>query len=254
MKALIVGLVVLLFTSAGFFTGMMLRWKLPDHHVSTDARDTVKLGIGLIATITALVLGLVTASAKSSFDDLNLTVKQSAAEVLMLDRTLARYGPETKEVRDELRQTVARRLRITWPESWAQSSVLDDMDVMRSSEGLFDKIRHLSPQNDDQRWLKAKALDLYESLLSARWVVVSGTASSIPRPFLTILIFWLSVTFGCFGLLAPRNATVIAVLLVCALSVGGAMFLILELDSPFDGVIRISPEPLRYAYARLDQD
>lgn len=253
MRAVIVGLIVFAFASAGFLIGLGLSARLPGHHLSSDARDTVKLGIGLIATITALVLGLVTASAKSSFDDLSVEVKKSAAETLMLDRTLARYGPETKGIREELRNALARRLEMTWPQNSVQPAILDSIEVTRNAERLVDQIRGLSPQNDDQRWLKTRALDLCESLLSARWVVVGGAGTSVPRPFIAVLVFWLTLIFGCFGLFAPRNATVVALLLICALSVGGAMFLILEMDSAFDGLIKVSPEPLRYAYTRLNQ-
>lgn len=253
MSAVFVGLIVFAFASGGFLVGLLLNARLPGHHLSNDARDTVKLGIGLIATLTALVLGLVTASAKSSFDDLSVEIKNSAAQVLMLDRTLARYGPETKEIREELRNALAHRLEMTWPQNRSQAEKLDSIDVTRGLERLVDQIRGLSPQNDDQRWLKSRALDLCESLLNARWVVFASAGASVPRPFLSVLIFWLTVIFGCFGLFAPRNATIIVVLLICALSVGGAMFLILEMDSPFDGLIKVSPEPLRYAYTRLNQ-
>src|SRR5262245_57327025 len=148
MRAIIVGLVVFAFASGGFILGMLLSTRLPEHHITNDAREVVKLGIGLIATITALVLGLVTASAKSSFDDLSVTVKQSAAQMLTLDRTLARYGPEAKQIREDLRATVAKRLEITWPENSMNPAILDSAEITRSSEHLVDGIRALSPQND----------------------------------------------------------------------------------------------------------
>jgi hypothetical protein len=72
-------------------------------------------------------------------------------------------------------------------------------------------------------------------------------------PFLVVMVFWLAVIFASFGLFAPRNATVIATLFVCALSVSGAIFLILELDSPFSGLLQISDAPLRNAIAHLGQ-
>ena len=252
MNAVAVGFVVVFFCSAGFLLGMFLSARLPEHHISNDSKDTVKQGIGLIATITALVLGLVTASVKNSFDDLNLAVKRSATEILILDRTLARYGPETKGIREELRTLINHRLQVIWSES-SGSVTLDTIDTTQRAERLEDQIRGLSPQNDDQRWLKSKALDLSESLLNARWVLVSSAGSSVPRPFVGILIFWLTVTFGCYGLFAPRNATVVAVLLVCAMSMGCAMFLLLAMASPFDGPIKISPNPLRYAYSQIGQ-
>jgi len=252
MNAVAVGFVVFFFCSAGFLLGMFISTRLPEHHISSDSKDIVKLGIGLIATITALVLGLVTASVKSSFDDLNLAVKRSATEILILDRTLARYGPETKGIREELRTLINHRMQVIWSES-SRSVTRDTIDTTRSAERLEDEIRGLSPQNDDQRWLKSKAIDVSENLLNARWVLASGAGSSVPRPFVGILIFWLTVTFGSFGLFAPRNATVVGVLLVCAISMGCALFLILAMASPFDGPIKISPDPLRYAASQVGQ-
>jgi hypothetical protein len=71
--------------------------------------------------------------------------------------------------------------------------------------------------------------------------------------FLVVLLFWLAITFASFGLLAPPNVTVISILFVCTLSVSAAVFLILEMDGPFEGFITVSPEPLRYALAHLNQ-
>lgn len=250
MSPLIIGLLVFGFTSVGFLLGMWAAYKLPEHHLTNDSRETVKLGIGLVATITALVLGLITASVKSNFDDLNEGVKRSAAQVLTIDRNLARYGPETQPIREHLREAVGQRLDSTWPKN---SSLRASLDPVTGGERVADEIRRLSPQNDDQRWLKSRAMEMVENILNERWMLIAGSGSSVPKPFLAILVFWLTVTFGCFGVFAPRNPTVIAILLVCTLSVAFAMFLILEMDGPFDGLIRISPEPLRYAYARIAQ-
>lgn len=125
--------------------------------------------------------------------------------------------------------------------------------MTRGAERVVERIRGLSPQNDNQRWLQSRALDLGEALLQARWVVFSSVGTSVPVPFLAVLLFWLTISFASFGLFAPRNATVIAVLFVCALSIAGAVFLILEMDGPFEGLIKISPDPLRYAYSRINQ-
>lgn len=115
----------------------------------------------------------------------------------------------------------------------------------------MDRIRALTPQTDAQRWLQARALEQSEALLKTRWAVFGGLGTSVPWPFLIVLVFWLTITFTSFGLQAPGNATVIAVLVVCALSVAGAVFLVLEMDGPFEGVIQVSAEPMRYALARL---
>ena len=253
MNPTAIGMLVFACTFGGALAGIWLRAVLPEHHLSDESKDTVKVGIGLIATMTALVLGLVTASAKSSFDALDTAVKHTAADVLTLDRTLARYGSESREVREALYHAVERRLEMSWPQKSARASELEIPDMTRGAEGLVDRIRGLSPQNDNQRWLQSRALDLGEALLEARWVIFSGVGTSVPVPFLAVLLFWLTISFASFGLFAPRNATVIAVLFVCALSVAGAVFLILEMDGPLEGLIKISPDPLRYAYSRLNQ-
>ena len=242
-------------TFGGALLGMRLRTSLPEHHLDAESRDTVKLGIGLIATMTALVLGLVTASAKSSFDAVDTAVKQTAIEILTLDRVLARYGSETGEIRKGLQDAIGARIDMIWP---PDSSKPANLDPMRSGAGsrterLADAIRGLKPRDDSQRALQSRALDLTEALLQARWLVLAGTEISVPVPFLVILLFWLTIIFASFGLFAPRNATVIAVLFVCALSVGSAVFLVLELDAPFEGLLRVSADPLRYAHAHLNQ-
>ena len=120
-------------------------------------------------------------------------------------------------------------------------------------EELADGIRGLTPRDASQRALQSRALDLAEALLQARWLVFASTGTSVPLPFFVVLLFWLTITFASFGLFAPRNATVLVALFVCALSVGGAVFLILEMDGPFDGLVKVSADPLRYAHAHLNQ-
>ena len=168
MTPTVIGTLVFVCTFGGALVGLWLRAALPDQHLSDDSKDTVKVGIGLIATMTALVLGLVTASAKSSFDALNTAVKHTAADVLALDRTLARYGPESKAVRETLAQVIAQRLETTWPQHSSPVARLDHLEVTRGGEGLVEQIRGLAPQNEHQRWLQAHAVALSEALLDAR--------------------------------------------------------------------------------------
>ena len=125
--------------------------------------------------------------------------------------------------------------------------------VVSTGEGLADAIRGLKPRDDSQRGLQSRALDLAETLLQTRWLVLAGAESSVPLPFLVVLLFWLTVIFGSFGVFARPNAMVLAALFVCALSIGAALFLVLEMDSPFDGLIKVSADPLRYAYTHLNQ-
>jgi hypothetical protein len=251
----VIGLTAFACTFGGALLGIWLHAVLPAHHVNADSRDTVKVGIGLIATMTALVLGLVTASAKGAFDAVDMGVKETAIEMLTLDRALARFGPETSAIRTGLKQAVGNRIETIWPQSPASPEILDPMGsgAVLAAERLTEAIRGLQPRNDSQRALQSRALDLAEGLLQARWLALTGTASSVPVPFLAILLFWLTITFTSFGLFAPRNGTVLAVLFFCALSVGSAVFLVLEMDAPFDGLLKVSAEPWRYAYTHLNQ-
>ena len=255
MNSTRVGLVVFICVFGGVVLGMWLRTILPKHHLDSDSKDTVKVGIGLIATMTALVLGLVTASAKSAFDGVNAGVKQTAINLLTLDRVLARYGPETGEVRKDLQQLLAARIDTVWPQG---SSERVDQDPMKTgsaftAERLAEAIRGLAPRDESQRALRSRALDLMETTLQARWLLFASGETSIPVPFLVVLLFWLTITFTSFGLFAPRNVTVLAVLFVCALSVTSALFLVVEMDGPFDGLIKASADPLRYAHAHINQ-
>ena len=255
MNPTIIGMIVFTCTFGGALLGMWLRTILPKHHIDADSKETVNLCVGLIATMTALVLGLVTASAKSSYDDVDTAVKQTAIEILVLDRALARYGSETGEIRKGLQHAIGARIDMIWRQGSSKPSNLDPISsgAGLQAERLAGAIRALKPRNDSQRAFQSQAIDLSETLLKARWLVLAGTERSVPVPFLVILVFWLTIIFASFGLFAPRNATVLAVLFVCALSVACAVFLILEMDMPFQGLIKVSADPLRYAFAHLNQ-
>jgi hypothetical protein len=237
----------------GALLGMFLRIVVPAHHLSEDSKDVIKLGMGLIATMAALVLGLVIATAKSSYDTQDAAVKHTAAKVLLLDRMLSNYGSETKEVRELLRQTIASRLEAIWPADPTQRARLDAPEAVFAVRGIEARILQLSPQNNAQRWLQTQALRIGRDIMETRWFVLGSLSRSIPVPFLVVVVFWLTIIFGSFGLFAPRNATVVVVLFLCALSVAGSIFLILELDQPFAGLMKISSAPLRYTLSHLGQ-
>jgi len=232
---------------------MLVRTAVPVDHLNSESKDVVKLAMGLIATMAALVLGLLTASAKSSFDTLDSEVKQGAANIILLDRVLAQYGPETKDTRDLLRQAVVYRLKVTWPEEASRPTQLDTPETTPTVEGIQARIRALSPQNDGQRWLQSKAMTISGDLAAARWLMFAQVSSAIPLLFLVVLVVWLTVLFGSFGVLAPRNATVIAALALCALSVSGSIFLILEMSRPLEGLIKVNSAPLHFALSHLGQ-
>ena len=207
--------------------------------------------MGLVATMTALLLGLVTAAARSSFDSQDATMRTNATNIVTLDRLLARYGPETRATRDLIRKAVAFRVETTWPSDGSASAGLAQAQDTPAVEEVENQILQLVPATDAQRWFKSEALRLTEDVIKARWRSLGSQGGSVPILFLAVVIFWLTVTFVSFGLYAPPNASVITVLFVAAISVAAAVFLTLELDGPFDGLIKISSGPMRYVLSQL---
>ncbi len=250
MSSMAISSVVFACVFGGALFGLLLRALLPTHHLGAESKDLVKVGMGLIATMAALVLGLLIASAKSSFDSQKSELAQMSANVILLDRLLAHYGPETKEARDLLRGAVTSLLERIWHENDSQSAKFQPTTAY---EKLYDMIQDLTPKNEAQRSLQAQALKVGIDIAQTRLLLFAQRGSSIPLPFLVVLVFWLTILFASFSLFAPANATVVATLLVCTLSVSGAIFLILELDRPFDGLIQISSGPLRNALTQLGQ-
>lgn len=228
-----------------------LRTVLPEHHLTADSKDVVKLGMGLIATMAALVLGLLIASAKGSYDTQRNALTQVSANIVLLDRVLAHYGAETQEARAMLHRAVFRVIDQLWPERNSRAAELDP--TADGGEALNEELQALSPQNEAQRSLQAKALGITMDTAQTRWLMFEQEGSSIPALFLLMLVFWLTIIFISFGLFAPPNATVSGTLFLCALSVSGAIFLILELDGPFDGLIQISGMSMHEALAHLGQ-
>jgi hypothetical protein len=229
--------------------GRALRRLLPEEHLTSDSRDTIKLAMGLVATMAALVLGLLVSSAKGSYDAERSEVIQMAAKVAFFDRVLTNYGPEAAGARAGFHEVVKDAVRQMWPgEAGAPAHLAPDT---RAGNAVYSAIEGLSPHDDAQRKLKDQATTLATDFAQLRSLLVAQSVASISEPMLIILVSWLVVIFLGFSVLAPPNPTVIFALMVSALAVSGAIFLILELDQPFGGVIRISTEPMLNALHQL---
>lgn len=224
---------------AGALAGMGVRAIIPKHHLGPENSDLIKLGVGLIGTMSALVLGLLVASTKSSYDTKKSELAQMAGNVILLDRILAHYGAEAADARGALRTTVAAMA------GGANSS--NNLEQF----GRAARVEALMPQTEAQRTLKSQAESLAINLGQTRWLLFAQSGTSISTPFLVIVVFWLTVLYLSFGLFAPANVTAFTTLFVSAVSVAGAMFLILELDHPFGGLMQIPDTPLRDALAVL---
>ncbi len=233
--------------------GLWLHAVLPEHHLDDDSRDIVKLGTGLVATISALVLSLLISSAKTSFDKMNDELVQSGARLIQLDRTLAAYGPETRDIRNLLKQHYTTGLDLLFSGSKSQEARLDTPETVGRIEGIVARLRQLSPGNDVQRALQSDAIATANEMTRTRWLFLLQTQEPMPMSLLVLLVSWLAIIFMAFGLFAPRNATVITTLGLSALCAAGAIFLILEMNQPLTGFVRISSAPMRDALAHLGQ-
>lgn len=249
MTPIALSFVVLGFISAGAALGLFLGQTRVKHHLDPDAREVLKIGMGLIATLAALELGLLVAATKGTYDTQASSVREMAADFLLLDRLMAVYGPESKEARELLRQAMAALIRDL--EATAGPSETPPRAARVGMEDFYRKAASLAPRDDAQRATKDRTLSVFAELGQTRLRMITRVGASIPPPFLAVLVFWLVILFVGYGLLSPRNATVAAALAVCALSVSGALFLILELDHPFGGLMRIPTAPLRDALSLL---
>ena len=253
MSELAISLIVFACVFGSALLGIYLRSVLPEHHLGADAKDVVRLATGLVATMSALVLGLLITSAKGSFDRINSELVESATAVLQLDRTLAEYGPETAELRDRIKQHYTVVVDAIDSGDSSRLGSLDSRNAVIRLERMHAMIGALAARNELQRGQQARALQMMRELSAARWHVLLNRSESISMPLLIVLVSWLVIIFAAFGLFAPRNPTVVVALFLCALAATGAILLLLEMDRPLDGLIRISSAPLRDALAHLGQ-
>ncbi len=249
MSPAVLSCLIFALTLGGIVLGALLRTTLPQHHLSKDSQDIVRLGAGLIATIAALVLGLLIAAAKGSFDTQSGQVRQVTADFILLDALLEQYGPEAQPIRVEMRSVVGPLADRLWHEKPATAAAPFAMSA--KAESVYIAIQALSPKNDLQRSLQARAAQISTDLAQTRLMLFVETDSAIPAPFIAILAFWLIIIFASFSLFAALNVTVFSFLSLFALSASCAIFLILELSQPFTGLLMIPSTPLRNALAPL---
>lgn len=248
MSSFSISLIVFSVIFGGALLGFFLHTVLPERHLSPESRQTVVLGMGVIGTMSALVLGLLVASAKSTYDAQTNELMDASGKVIFLDDLLTEYGPESKEARNALRAGIEDAINRIWPREHPQHAQIEGAHTI---EVFFHQVQGLTPQDESQRMIKAQAMATAVSLLQARSLAVAQQSISTSMPLLVTLVFWLTINFISLGLFAPRNGTVIVTLFLCALAVSGAILLILELSNPLGGLFRVSSAPLRAALAHL---
>ena len=254
MNSLLVAVVALACLLAGALLGMALRARLPEHHLGQDTTDVIKLAAGFMATLAALILGLLIFAANADRRTVESEFNGALASAALLDRYLAAYGQDTQEARELLRHFLVRRFQARWP--------ADDFGPQEPAEApnrselveMEQRILRLAPRDDAQKWFQSQALQLANGLAQTRQLLTFQLAgNSLPMPTLIVLIFWIAAIFTSFGLLVKINSTVIVALSVSALSVAVAFYLILDLNGPFTGLIHIPSAPAHAILEALDK-
>ena len=248
MQNAAVGLIAFTVIFGGALIGVGVAQFLPEHHLDAETRSAVSVSVAIVGTLSALVIGLLISTASRSFLDRSAEVSDLSSDLIRIDRMLHRYGPEANDARMKLHVWASAKAQELFPE--AELPPRTNEDTLTLLESLQDAILSLAPKDPRQEFMRSRALALTVDITAARWKLVQHETSSIPIPFLILLMFWLGVVFASFGLFAPPNATAIAALLLCSMAVSGGIVMILELDSPFSSILHISPEPIRRA---LDQ-
>ncbi|CAD6530890.1 hypothetical protein LMG28727_02729 [Paraburkholderia kirstenboschensis] len=253
---------VLLLAATGI--GVWVRPLLPEEHKAHETVQLVQLVIGMLVTFAALVLGLMTASAKSAFDTASNDLRTYAADIIELDTTLRDYGSDTEPARNLLRVYTAAAIASTWPKEPAptgdypthlgspdNSQRLENVRLGEMLTSVGRQLRQLRAHDPLQQHALDDGLTQFRRVVDARWKIIEEAHSSISQPFLKTLTFWLCVIFLSFGLIAPRNALALVTISLGAVSIASAIYVIVDLDTPLTGPIMISSLPMRDALEHL---
>lgn len=251
MSAIAIGLIVAASVFAGAVLGTQLPRLLRPEHMSKESRDVVLLGTGMLSVLASLVLGLLIATAKSSYDSEDTNLRAYAADMIILDGTLRSYGDEALAARRALRDYATELLHNVWPDRPSSPYMVPSKQGLEMLQRAQEEIRRLKPADGYHRQRMDEALASSAAILRQRWLLIEESGPSVHPALIVILVSWITAIFVSFGMNAPRNPIVYAAFLICALAMGSAFFLILELDRPFEGVLQISSRPVMNAVANM---
>ena len=231
---LFIGLIVFGVISAGAFVGLVIKERLPKHHLNDETKNTVTVSMAVVATFSALVLGLLISNANTSFSALGGEVTTLSAQILRLDQLLRRYGPQTGSARETLRQYAELKTSDLFPNNPADVRLADPRayELLQQLEDSLLALKAASPRD---KWWLDQAMMHAGKIGDTRWLLAQQAGQGTPKAFVALLVFWLILLFASFGLFAPRNLTSAVTLTLCAVAVAGAIGMILELEQGFGG-------------------
>lgn len=252
MDPILVSSLVFALVFSGALLGMALRRALPQEHFGTDAKETVRLAVGLVVTMTGLVLGMLVSSAKTFYDAQKNNVAEISSEIVLLDHLLKIYGPESGQIRVEIRQLLGETIDRIWPDQSSRQSQLRPGD---GEQNFYQQLQVLVPKNAVQVAAKAEVMSMTLRIRETQWLMfLESEQNSMSLPLLMVVTSWLVAIFISFGVFAPPNSTVVVALIVCAMAVSAAIFVIMEMYSPFNGILKISPMAIHDALTQMSRD
>ena len=234
-------LVLILLSAA---VGSYVRLKLPDHHFNEATLGAMRIAVGLVATLSALVLSLLISSGKSSLDLVNTAIERNTVAMIRLDHTLAQFGPSTNDLRAQIKQDYVRWTSFLFSGTTGKTAEITSTEIIQSTYDIQERIFALQPVGPVQEKLQDHALQLWDDIFAGRWLALEHRRGLIPTPLIMILVGWLVVIFGIFGFSAPRSWSMCVVFLLCAISATTAIFVVLDMDTPFQGMVNASKTPM----------
>ena len=235
----------------GAAIGMAIRRTLPPDLLEGGSKEAIRLGAGFLSTLAALVIGLMIASAKNTYDTQNTNIRQLGTNAVLVDQMLTKYGPAAREARTLLREAIPSATARIWQESIA-AKASSNFVISSTSERFLDAVEALKPANEEQTSLKARIIQITTDMGRTRLLVFTQNENAIPVPFFVVLVFWLVLIFASFSLFAEPGPIEIASTLLFALSVSSALFLIVDLGHPFEGLMQISNHHLQVVLPKIE--
>ena len=251
MTIALFGLITFAVVFGGGLLGLLLGRLLPEKYHNDATQKIVQTATGMVSLIAALVLGLLVATAKNKFDTTNQTTQEFAAKLMLVNRALVNFGSEADDTRTLLRKYTIAKIAATWPGEAGPKPAPDEPPPWKLLESLQQSLSGLTPKTEAQRSEATMASGAVADLEKATWLEAAQESAHVQHPFVVILIIWLFVLFASFGLFAPRNGLVVAALLVGALAISGAVVLIVDMDSPYEGIVVVTPQPMQQALAQM---
>ncbi|HZZ62117.1 MAG TPA: hypothetical protein VFE63_13250 [Roseiarcus sp.] len=251
MDSLPVAILVGVLIAASGFVGLFLQRRLAAHHTAERSRDMIGGVVGLLTLLLALTLGLLIWTAYGVHSTQQTELQTIAARALEFDLEMRQYGPEGDPGRELLRRDLVWAHEQFWGDDVSRAQAYDASYKAMSDLSTF--FNGLDPKTPAQKELLTAARGNYHFIGEQRLLMSMQASTPIAWPLIYAVTFWSCLMFAGMGLLSKLNPMAAAIVILGAVSVGVAIFLILEFNQPYTSSIRVSPVALEQAIVRLDQ-